>query len=196
MEVFASKGYHGCRISDVAKQAGVAYGLVYHYFRNKEELLESVYAESFGRFAEVVLQVVEQEGTVAQKLERIVETIIQAYVEDPKSVQVLLLDIARSPAFRDARKITAMQQVLEAIAKMIARGQRNGEVRADVMPFIAACALSGAVEIMLTTFVLGAAAAQTPEGIQKAKQDVLAIFLSGLAPTKSPAKPVAVPSDR
>ena len=50
VEVFARKGYHGCRIADVAKEAGVAYGLVYHYFRNKEELLQLVFEAGWGGF--------------------------------------------------------------------------------------------------------------------------------------------------
>src|SRR5262249_56639167 len=50
VEVFARKGYHGCRIADVAREAGVAYGLVYHYFKNKEELLQLVFEAGWGGF--------------------------------------------------------------------------------------------------------------------------------------------------
>jgi len=42
--VFASRGYHGARVSDIAREAGIAYGLVYHYFRNKEEILDTIFA--------------------------------------------------------------------------------------------------------------------------------------------------------
>ena len=50
VEVFARKGYHGCRIADVAREAGVAYGLVYHYFQNKDELLQTVFDLGWGGF--------------------------------------------------------------------------------------------------------------------------------------------------
>ena len=49
-DLVARKGYHGCRIADVAREANVAYGLVYHYFRNKEELLQLVFETGWGGF--------------------------------------------------------------------------------------------------------------------------------------------------
>ena len=182
VSVFATKGYHGCRIADVAKQAGVAYGLVYHYFKNKEELLESVFEQSFGRWSNATDQVIQGDGSVEQKLERIVEFAIDAYHRDPQAVRVLILEIGRSPAFRAPEKVSAMQHLLEATARLIGRGQRAGEFRDDVQPFVAASALLGSLETMLTTFVLGGQAAQTHEGIERAKRDLLTIFLAGMSP--------------
>jgi TetR/AcrR family fatty acid metabolism transcriptional regulator len=184
--VFATKGYHGCRIADVAKQAGVAYGLVYHYFKNKEELLESVFAESFGRWSAAADMVIEAEGaSVAQKLEQIVTFAMEAYRRDPQAVRVLILEIVRSPAFRAPEKVSAMQHLLEATARLIQRGQRAGEFRDDVQAFVAASTLFGALETTLTTFVLGGQAAQSAEGIERAKRDLLSIFLTGMAPKKA-----------
>jgi TetR/AcrR family fatty acid metabolism transcriptional regulator len=182
VEVFATKGYHGCRIADVAKQAGVAYGLVYHYFHNKEELLETVFAQSFGRFAKAVIHLVEGEGTVQAKLEGILGLAFDGYQRDPRAVKVLIFEIVRSPAFRQVDKVATVQKVLEATARLISRAQRAGELRDDVMPFVAAAMLYGSLETTLTSFVLGAVAAQTPEGVQQARQNLLAIFLSGMSP--------------
>ena len=68
VRVFADKGYQGCRIADVAKQAGVAYGLVYHYFRNKEELLESVFAEQWTIFIQAIRAIADGPGTAPEQL--------------------------------------------------------------------------------------------------------------------------------
>ena len=62
IDVFAAKGYHGCRIADVAQQAGVAYGLVYHYFSSKEAVLEEVFRESWGRLLAAVAQAEQTAG--------------------------------------------------------------------------------------------------------------------------------------
>jgi TetR/AcrR family fatty acid metabolism transcriptional regulator len=180
--VFAAKGYHGCRIADVAKQAGVAYGLVYHYFKNKEELLASVFDASFGRFAHAVDALIAEEQSVAATLEQIVDFAFRAYVADPLSVRVLIFEIVRSPAFREASRVSALQHTMEATARLIAKGQKSGEMRHDVEPFIASSMLYGAIETALTTFVLGAVSAQSEAGVEKAKHDLLAVFLQGMAP--------------
>ena len=182
IEVFAGKGYHGCRIADVAKHAGVAYGLVYHYFKNKEELLESVFQASFGRFAKAIDQLAEADVPPVELLERIVDFAFDAFLTDPKAIKVLIFEIVRSPAFREAAHVSAMQHTMEATATIIARGQKHGELRDDVAPFLAASMLFGAVETALTTLVLGHGAASTAEGVGKVKRDLLAIFLAGMAP--------------
>lgn len=182
IEVFASKGYHGCRIADVAKQAGVAYGLVYHYFKNKEELLESVFQASFGRFAHAVDGLISGEGPVVPMLERIVDFAFDAYLADPRGVKVLIFEIVRSPVFREAAHVSVLQHTMEATARLIARGQKQGELRDDVAPFVASSILYGAIETALTTFVLGAVSAQSAEGVAKAKRDLLSVFLQGMAP--------------
>ena len=182
VEVFATKGYHGCRIADVAKQAGVAYGLVYHYFKNKEELLSSVFEASFGRFAHAIDALAGSDEAASVALGRIVDFAFDAYLADPRAVKVLIFEIVRSPAGREAAKVSAMQHTLEATARLVGKGQKSGELRADVTPFLAASMLFGAIEIALTTFVLGAFTAA--EGVERAKRELLAVFLQGMAPAE------------
>ncbi len=69
IDVFARKGYHGCRIADVAKEAGVAYGLVYHYFKNKDELLETVFQACWSGFSTRVRALAEAEGSAGREAE-------------------------------------------------------------------------------------------------------------------------------
>ena len=193
VEVFAAKGYHGCRIADVAKQAGVAYGLVYHYFQNKEELLESVFAESFGRWSKKAIEQIEGEGPVVVKLERIVRFAFESYRQDPRTMQVLIFEIVRSPAFRQADKRAAIQQLLEATAKLISRSQKAGELRDDVHPFIAASMLYGAMETTLTSFVLGSVITHKPDSIEMAVRHILSVFLAGMS-LQAKSFPVALPA--
>ena len=72
IEVFARKGFHGCRIADVAREAKVAYGLVYHYFKNKDELLESVFEVTWKNFIGRIRQAVEASAPLEQKVRDIV----------------------------------------------------------------------------------------------------------------------------
>jgi hypothetical protein len=126
---------------------------------------------------------------VVAKLEQMLDIAIRAYLQDPQGLKVLILEIVRSPAFREASKVSAMQQVLESTARMIARAQKAGELRDDVHAFVAATTLFGALETMLTTFVMGAPVAQSREGVEKVKRELLSIYLAGMAPAARGYKP-------
>src|SRR6188508_3165629 len=93
VEVFSKKGYHGCRIADVAREAGVAYGLVYHYFKNKEELLDSVFEGGWGGFMAKLREVAEGEAPLETKVRGIAAVAFDAYRLDPRAVKVLILEI-------------------------------------------------------------------------------------------------------
>ena len=70
IHVFARMGYHGARISDIAREAGIAYGLVYHYFKNKEEILGTLFEERWGGFVEAVEGIADGSGSTAEKLDK------------------------------------------------------------------------------------------------------------------------------
>src|SRR5438874_13694973 len=89
IEVFAKKGYHGCRIADVAKEANVAYGLVYHYFKNKDELLESVFESGWHGFIARVTEAAMNADTLAGRVRAVVKVAFEAYLRDPRGVKVL-----------------------------------------------------------------------------------------------------------
>ena len=89
VEVFARKGYHGCRIADVAREAGVAYGLVYHYFKNKEELLQLVFETGWGGFMSRIRDAAEANAPLEQKIRRIAQVAFEAYRIDPRGVRGL-----------------------------------------------------------------------------------------------------------
>ena len=97
VKVFAEKGYHGCRISDVAEEAGVAYGLVYHYYGNKDGLLASVFDTNWAVFAKAVGDVADADGlSMFEKLQQIVELAFQAFEMFPRVVKVLVLEFGRN----------------------------------------------------------------------------------------------------
>ena len=155
IDVFARKGYHGCRIADVAKEAGVAYGLVYHYFKNKDELLETVFDTGWSGFVTRVRAVVEAEGTLAQKVHGIVDVAFEAYRVDPRAVKVLILEIARSPAGSRVNRQTAFVDAIRLSSGLFSQAKEAGELRADMDPQLASALLFGNIEMGLTAFVVG-----------------------------------------
>jgi TetR/AcrR family fatty acid metabolism transcriptional regulator len=189
VEVFARKGYHGCRIADVAREADVAYGLVYHYFRNKEELLESVFQDQFGRFTRRLEEVAARDGTAGEKIGNIVDFALDAFRENPQAVRVIILEIVRGKAFLDPGRRSAFVEAIRITSRVLAAGQARGEVRTGLDPFVAAWVLFGALEVALTALVLGHLDGADEARMLAAKRGVVEIFLRGAAPASAEVLP-------
>ncbi len=181
VRVFAEKGYHGCRIADVARQAGVAYGLVYHYFRNKEALLEKVFEEQWAIFLAAVRAIREGPGSSAERLAGVCRFAVDVLKTAPAAVRVLLLEMARTPnVVRAGHTRQTFEDALRLVAEMIADGQRAGEIRREIDPMVGAAGLLGALELSLTAMVLGTVPSGTEAEVERAKQQVVAFVLQGL----------------
>lgn len=182
VDVFASKGYHGCRIADVAKEAGVAYGLVYHYFKNKDELLQTVFDEGWGGFIQRIRDVIGREQHLSAQVRAVTEVAFEAYRHDPRGVRVLILEIARSPAGGRVDRHNVFSDVLGLAAEMFRSAQARGELREGLDPVLCAATLFGALEMALTASVLRLVDL-SGEGMERTKRQVAEGFLSGvLAP--------------
>ncbi|WP_426751013.1 TetR/AcrR family transcriptional regulator [Myxococcus sp. Y35] len=180
IDVFARKGYHGCRIADVAKEAGVAYGLVYHYFKNKDELLETVFDTGWSGFVTRVRAVVEGEGSLAEKVRGIVDVAFEAYRVDPRAVKVLILEIARSPAGSRINRQTAFVDAIRLSSELFNVAKERGELRPELDPHLASALLFGNIEMGLTAFVVGLADARDNEALERAKAQIANSFLYGV----------------
>ncbi|WP_224367189.1 TetR/AcrR family transcriptional regulator [Hyalangium versicolor] len=179
INVFASKGYHGCRIADVAREAGVAYGLVYHYFKNKDELLETVFDTGWSGFVSRVKAVVQGEGSLEQKVRGITDVAFEAYRVDPRAVKVLILEIARSPGGRVNRQ-TAFMDAIRLCSDMLTKAHADGELRPEVDPVLAATLFFGNIEMAFTALVMGVVDPKDPEKMARAKEQIAGSFLHGV----------------
>lgn len=181
--VFASRGYHGARVSDIAREAGIAYGLVYHYFRNKDEILDTIFAERWGAFVAVVDGVAAGSQPASEKLRQLAALVLFAYRRRPDWVKVLVFEIQRSSRFSEPEQIEAVGRLFRAVARIVRDGQEAGELRGDLDANLVCLAFIGALETMITSQVLGVM--RLPESSQSADDrtvhDVVELFLGGLA---------------
>jgi AcrR family transcriptional regulator len=178
ISVFAHHGYHTSRVADVAREAGVAYGLVYHYFQSKEDLLETIFRRTWSRMLEAV-QEVEQEGATArEQLASVARIVLGAWEADPDLVRVLVREIARSPQL--GNEVHEVEHAFAALERIVARGQERGELRADLDPRLAAWILYGALEEILTGWVFDRLPAG-PDDVARAEQTVVSVLTDGLA---------------
>jgi TetR/AcrR family fatty acid metabolism transcriptional regulator len=183
VRVFAEKGYHGCRIADVARGAGVAYGLVYHYFQNKDELLESVFAEQWAILLAALRAIQEGPGTSSEKIAGVLAFVLDVFKTAPTAVRVLILEVARTPkVLRSGSTPETFFLAIGIIADIVKAGQEAGELRDDVEPVVAATGILGALEMTVTGLVVGLVRAVGPpeEQIDVVKGQLVAMVLAGL----------------
>jgi TetR/AcrR family fatty acid metabolism transcriptional regulator len=185
VRVFAEKGYQGCRIADVARAAHVAYGLVYHYFRNKDELLESVFAEQWAILINAIRAIDEGPGTAAEKVAGIYGFVFDVYKTAPAAVRVLILEVTRTThALRAGSTRETFERAVQLVADVVRQGQSRGELRADLDPVVAATAILGALELAVSAIVVGLVPAGGEEQIDRVKRQMTELVLGGL---RSPA---------
>jgi AcrR family transcriptional regulator len=195
IKVFARNGYHGSRIADIAGEAGIAYGLVYHYFKNKEEILSSIFEERWGAFLDTLEHVTGQPGTAADRLQRVATIILGGHHVRPEWVKVLVLEIQRSSRFAQPSQIRAVGRLFQIVARILREGQEKGEIRTDLDPDVACYVFIGALEIVITGVVLNVIQTAGAEGAgedtgterrngayyEKVGRTVVEIFLNGVA---------------
>jgi TetR/AcrR family transcriptional regulator, fatty acid metabolism regulator protein len=178
VRAFAAKGYHACRVSDIAEEAGVAYGLVYHYFGSKEAVLETVFRETWQAMLDAIRAVEELGEPAPVQVRKVAAIVLRTWRDDPDLVRVLVREVTRSPQLQN--EIGEISLAFAALARIIDRGKAEGSFRTDLDSRLAATMVYGALEEILTGWVMG----QLPdadEDVAAAERAVATTFAGGLA---------------
>ena len=152
---FASRGFHACRVADIADQAGVAYGLVYHYFASKDEVLDTLFLERWTVMLERIREVDAQDVPPREKLAAIASFIVESYRHDPNLMKVIIVEVTRAANSFGARHMSEISEAYVLIAQIVAKAQADGSFRPQVAPQFAALAFYGAIEQVLTGWIFG-----------------------------------------
>jgi len=153
VRVFARKGFHASRVGDIAEEAGVAHGLLYHYFDSKDQLLETVFHENWSVLLDRIRNVEETDEPAVEQLRHVALIVLRTWRHQPDVVRVVIREIARSPEIQE--QIGELVQPIASIQRIIQRGQERGELRADIDPEFAAAIFYGGIDACLTGWVLG-----------------------------------------
>ena len=155
VRVFARQGFHTCRVSDIADEAGVAYGLVYHYFQSKDEVLDTLFLERWDIMLEAIREVDANDVPARDKLYAIASFIIDSYRHDPDLMKVIIVEVTRAANSFGATHLGKITEAYGQIRGIVEDAQRNGEFRSTVSPEFAAMAFYGAIEQVLTGWIFG-----------------------------------------
>ena len=178
VRVFAERGYHAARVGDIAEAAGVAHGLLYHYFPSKEDVLRTIFRDSWSLLIGA-LHGIEASGEAApEQLRKIAAVLLRSWRHDPDLVRVLVREVARSPHLSE--QVDEVREVFLVIQRVIERGQADGSFRRDLDARLASWIVYGSLEEVLTGWVLG----QLPDGdeeVARAERTVIDVVCGGLA---------------
>ena len=184
VRVFAHKGFHTSRVGDIAEEAGVAHGLLYHYFSSKDEVLETIFRETWSDLLAEIDEIEASDAPARVQLERVAERLLGSWRIHPDVVRVLVREIARSAEVQ--QRIGELVKPIEAIQRIVARGQQTGEFRDDFDARIAGIVFYGGIEELLSGWVLG----QIPDGeeaVAAAERTLVDVLCAGFAATAAPA---------
>jgi TetR/AcrR family transcriptional regulator, fatty acid metabolism regulator protein len=153
IRVFARQGFHACRVSDIADEAGVAYGLVYHYFDSKDQVLNELFAERWSLLLAAIEAADAEPITPREKLDRVAGFIVDSYRHDPDLMKVIVVEVTRAANSFGRTHLPEIRRAYEMIEKIVADAQAAGEFRDDIDPAIASMWFYGAIEQLLSAWV-------------------------------------------
>lgn len=180
VRVFARQGFHASRVSDIADEAGVAYGLLYHYFRSKDELLDTVFSERWELMLAAIREADARDAPAHEKLDDIAGFIVGSYHHDPELMKVIIVEVTRAANSFGQTHLPAIRTAFDGIAAIVAAGQASGEFRDDVDPQFAAMSFYGVVEQALTAWIFDQLGS-SEQDIRAVRQQIVTMVCDGLA---------------
>ena len=178
IRVFAEHGYHEARVGDIAEDAGVAHGLLYHYFASKDDVLRTIFVENWGQLIARFRAVEGADEPAGEKLEGIAKILLRTWRNDPALVTVMVREVARSHQLQD--RVDEVREAFAIVQRIVEDGQAEGVFRHDVDARLASWLFYGGLEEVLTGWVLG----QLPDSeddLARAERTSVDVALRGLS---------------
>ncbi|MBS4173757.1 TetR/AcrR family transcriptional regulator [Bacillus sp. FJAT-49736] len=152
--VIAENGYHQAQVSKIAKQAGVADGTIYLYFKNKEDILISLFQEKMGSFIEKIRKGIAGKETAAEKLLVMVESHFQILSEDHQMAVVTQLELRQSNKDLRMKINDVLKGYLQLVDEILQFGMETGEFDPELDFRVSRQMIFGTIDEIVTTWVM------------------------------------------
>jgi TetR/AcrR family transcriptional regulator, fatty acid metabolism regulator protein len=179
IRVFARQGFHATRVADIADEAEVAYGLVYHYFRSKDEVLNELFSERWSLLLAAIEEADSSAAPARDKLGAVASFIVESYRHDPELMKVIIVEVTRAANSFGRTHLPEIRRAYESIARIVAEGQEEGAFRRDIDPTFASMSFYGAIEQLLSGWIFELIPASDAD-FEGAKELVMATICDGL----------------
>lgn len=177
IKVFAGKGYFSSKVADIAGEAGIADGTVYLYFKSKDEILHSIFDRAMAEFIEEGKREIASIESPVQRLRRISQLHLEKLGADRDLAVVFQIELRGSTKFMQEFSAAGFGQYLDIIRETFNDGQSAGDFRNDIKPIVAAKILYGALDEMVTNWILS----KKSYPLAPMADEVLKIFFRGVS---------------
>jgi len=187
-KVFARNGFYHSKVSEIAREADVADGTIYLYFKNKEDILISIFEENMDEILNLVRGEISQHKDAVAKLRRLVHLHMSLMEKNPRLAEVIQVELRQSSKFMKEYKNVKFLEYLQFIGEVIEEGQREGLIRSNITPAVFKRMLFGALDELALQWVLS----KRRYSLSAAADQATDIFLHGVAtkPSGDVAEPV------
>ncbi len=177
VRVFARKGYYNSRVSDIAREAGIAAGTIYLYFKTKDDILVTLFRDKMADFVGVLRKAIAGEADAASKIRRLVSLHFRILEESPDLAEVVQVELRQGQKFFRGASSQEIGAYFALIGSVLEEGVAEGRFRSGLPVKVATQILSGAMDQMATSWVLGKRGYQLVDTADA----VAEIFLQGVA---------------
>jgi TetR/AcrR family transcriptional regulator, fatty acid metabolism regulator protein len=155
VRVFARKGYFNSRVSDVAREAGIAAGTIYLYFKTKEDILTTLFREKMAEFVAKLWKAMADQPDPVSKVRRLVYLHFDLLERNPELAEVVQIELRQGQKFFRGASSQEIGSYFALIGSVLEEGVAAGQFRANLPVKVATKMLFGAMDQMATSWVLG-----------------------------------------
>jgi TetR/AcrR family fatty acid metabolism transcriptional regulator len=178
LKVFRERGYANARMADIARRAGVSYGLVYHYFGSKEVLFEMIVESWWSALYAMMEKEIASGDDIRDKLVNIIEFFLNTYGQKPNLMSIFVSEVCRSTVYHTEEGLSRFLKFFKLCEQIMAQGQKSGFLIKDVPPHHLTYIFYGAIETFISVMVLGKEPL-TKKRHERATKSILQVFIDG-----------------
>ncbi len=177
VEVFSEKGFYNSRVSDIAKRANVADGTIYLYFKNKDDILITLFEEEFGKIVEELRAEMDKEKGPIEKIRCFIRGHFKIMAKRQQLVDVLGVEVRQSSKFMKEYINKPFIEYLNLVRSTVVEGQQLGLIRKDLVPGIMKRAIFGALDEMGRYWILST---KRKHSVHDAALQISDVFIRGM----------------
>ncbi|MFC1823590.1 TetR/AcrR family transcriptional regulator [Thermodesulfobacteriota bacterium] len=179
LKVMASKGFHKAKMSDITREAGISYGLIYHYFKNKEDLLEAIVDQYFDGIFRMINHITESDEDTEKKMQHFTMLLLDNFQQKPELINVMTSEVSRSTVIQTSKHQLRFRKLFSAVEEIILEGQEKGVVRSDFKARYLSYIFMGAIDTFISAMVLDNQRIKSDKQKKRIADGIYQIFMNG-----------------
>jgi TetR/AcrR family transcriptional regulator, fatty acid metabolism regulator protein len=181
LKVFSSKGYADTRMADIAREAGMSYGLIYHYYENKEKLFDAIVEDWWAGFYHELESLKNSTVSTEEKIVGIIHYLLSVYENKPDQISIFVTEVSRGFVYHAHSKgKSKFNRLFDFCREILEEGQKNGFLRTDIQARYLTYVFLGSIDTFLSVMILGGEK-MTPSRENRITEGITKVFLRGAA---------------